>query len=42
MNHCVENYIKNFKVFLTPCQKFQSMLKHSFQNALQISTHAEI
>ena len=42
MNHCVENYIKSFKACRKPCQKFQSMLKHSFQNALQISTHAEI
>ena len=42
VNHCVENYIKNFKACWKPCQKFQSMLKHSFQNALQISTRAEI
>ena len=42
VNHCVENYIENFKACWKPCQKFQSMLKHSFQNALQISTPAEI
>ena len=42
VNHCVENYIENFKACWKPCQKFQSMLKHSFQNALQISTCAEI
>ena len=38
----VENYVGGFKACWKPCQKFQSMLKHSFQNALQISTHAEI
>ena len=42
MNHCVENYIKNFKACLKPCQAFQGVLKHSFQNALQISTRFEI
>ena len=42
VNHCVKNYIENFKACWKPCQKFQSMLKHSFQNALQISTRAEI
>ena len=42
VNHCVENYIENFKACWKPCQKFQSMLKHSFQNAFQISTRAEI
>ena len=38
VNHCVENYIENFKACWKPCQNFQNMLKHSFQNALQIST----
>ena len=28
VNHCVENYIENFKACWKPCQKFQSMLKH--------------
>ena len=39
--NCVENYIKNFKACWKPFKSL-GVLKHSFQNALQISTRSEI